>query len=266
MATFEILVGDPLSTVIIHAPHGGMIIPESVRAEIVLNDLELANESVIMADIATDEIARDIYAKSQIKPWVFINTYSRLVIDPERFPDEREEMNAVGMGVVYTKTSDQRTLRRADDVRDRQLVDEYFQPYSDELSDLTSRVLEVNNHVTLLDLHSFAPEALPYELHKNDERPALCLGADEFHTATDLIVRAKAAFASIRPIAINQPFSGTYVPLAHYGVNATVQSLMLEIRKDTYAYGNKDCSEYWVVVESGVDLVNQIQAARTSTK
>ena len=266
MPSFEILPGDPNSTVIIHVPHGGLIIPESVRADIVLTDAELAQETVTMSDIATDQLARAAYAGAGIKPWVFINNYSRLVIDPERFPDEREEMNAVGMGVVYTNTSDQRTLRRPDRERDAKLVDEYFTPYAEALSDLTSRVLEMHQQVTLLDLHSFAPAALPYELHKLDARPALCLGTDDFHTSPKLIGQAQGAFASVGSIAINQPFSGTYVPLAYYQVDAAVQSLMLEIRKDTYAFGDYRAAEYRDVVTACIDLVSRIETNDTSAQ
>lgn len=265
MSAFEILVGDPRSKVIIHVPHGGMIIPDDVRGGIVLNDAELADESVIMADIATDQLARDVYARSGIKPWVFINNLSRLVIDPERFPDEREEMNSVGMGVVYSKTSDQRTLRMPDSERDKRLIDTYFTPYAAALSELTSRVLDVHNQVTILDVHSFAPEALPYELHKASSRPALCLGVDPVHTSDDLVSRARAAFSRMASIAIDEPFSGTYVPLEFYQNTPAVQSLMLEIRKDTYAYGYSDAVEYVTVLQACMDLIDRIQTARAGT-
>ena len=40
---------------------------------------------------------------------------SRLIIDPERFPDDlMETTSEVGMGVIYTRTSDGRVLRDPD--------------------------------------------------------------------------------------------------------------------------------------------------------
>ena len=261
MNSFEILSGDHSSNIIIHVPHGGMIIPGEIRQDIVLADDDLAREIMLMADIATDEIARDIYRKAQIKPWIFINNFSRLVIDPERFPDEREEMNAVGMGAVYTKTSDEKTLRLPDIERDQMLVANYFDPYTIALSALTTQVLGTHEQVTILDLHSYAVEALPYEIHQTSKRPALCLGVDTFHTSEALINTARSVFSALTSIEVDQPFVGTYVPLEYYKKDARVQSLMLELRKDTYAYGDKYAPRYEAVILACVDLLNRIEGA-----
>ncbi len=261
MNSFEILPGDQASNIIIHVPHGGTIIPEDVRRDIVLADDDLTREIKLMADSATDEIARDVYRRAQIKPWIFINNFSRLVIDPERFPDEREEMNTVGMGAVYTKTSDQKTLRLPDSHRDQLLISEYFAPYTAALSSLTTEVLTNHKKVHILDLHSYAVEALPYEIHQVSQRPALCIGIDSFHTSQTLIDNCRAAFASVSSIEIDQPFVGTYVPMEHYKEDARVKSLMLELRKDTYAYGDKKSPQYQDIVLACVDLLNRIEAA-----
>src|SRR5665811_2008707 len=103
--TFEIVLGDASSPYVIHVPHSSTRIPDDVRAQLLLDDDELAEELRLMTDARTDELAA--LAARQVAPrlWLFVNHLSRLVVDPERLPDAHEEMYDVGMGAVYTRTS-----------------------------------------------------------------------------------------------------------------------------------------------------------------
>jgi N-formylglutamate deformylase len=98
---FELVSGDVGSPVILHVPHASSTIPAYIRAGIVLDDAALAAELATMTDAHTDRIALAAAARVTPRPWLFVNRLSRLVVDPERFPDDREEMRAVGMGAVY---------------------------------------------------------------------------------------------------------------------------------------------------------------------
>ena len=111
MTNFETIAGDPESTVVIHVPHGSTEIPSAFVDLFSLGREQLFAEAEIMADLNTDELGKLASRKATIKPWLFINKISRLVFDPERFDDDSEIINSVGMGVVYTKTSDQQVLR-----------------------------------------------------------------------------------------------------------------------------------------------------------
>jgi predicted N-formylglutamate amidohydrolase len=84
----------------------------------------------------------------------------------------------------------------------------------------------------LLDVHSYSHEPLPYELHADGPRPAICLGTDAFHTPPWLLDAAREAFSPLGTVGTDSPFAGTYVPLSRYGTDARVASLMLEIRRD----------------------------------
>lgn len=95
---FEILPGAGASPVILHVPHSSRVIPESVRRAIPWDDRTLERELDHLTDSHTAAIAEAAAAGSAVTPWRFVNGLSRLVVDPERFPDEREEMLAVGMG------------------------------------------------------------------------------------------------------------------------------------------------------------------------
>ena len=226
--------GDPQSHVVIHVPHASRFVPESLLPDFLLDLEGVSAEAKTMADIYTEDLARLVAEKSPRKPWIFENTYSRLVIDPERFPDETEVMNQVGMGVVYSKTSDQRPLRKLSEPDQDLLIDRYFTPYSKALEALVAERLGALGKVLIIDLHSYPVKALPYELYQDSPRPAVCLGVDSFHTPEALIDLARDKMSELGSVEINTPFVGTYVPLKFYGSEPRVQSIMLELRKDTY--------------------------------
>ncbi len=56
---FRVIPGDPRSSVIIHVPHSSRVIPDDVRAGILLDDLALERELNAMTDAYTDVIAED---------------------------------------------------------------------------------------------------------------------------------------------------------------------------------------------------------------
>jgi N-formylglutamate amidohydrolase len=217
--------------VILHVPHSAREIPADVRAGIVLDDGALERELDHIVDAHTAEIAARAAALAEIAPWRFVNRLSRLVVDPERFPDEREEMLAVGMGAVYTRTTHKDVLR-ADDHDPEPLIARYFRPYAQAMTDAVAERLAATGRAVIVDVHSYPAEALPYELHGTGPRPAVCLGTDAFHTPPELVAAARRAFGE--DVALDSPFSGAYVPLEYYGTDPRVSALMVEIRRDTY--------------------------------
>lgn len=233
---FEIVPGDPASSVVLHVPHAARHIPPYERGGILLGDLALEAELDAITDADTDKIALGAAAAAHLKPWIFVNRLSRLVVDPERFPDEREEMNAVGMGAVYERTTQLEVLRVPTDAERAGLIATYFDPYAVALADLVGERLAATGRATVLDVHSYPEVALPYERHGDGARPELCLGTDPFHTPSTLVTSARDAFAAAAgEIGLNSPFAGCYIPLGQYGVNAEVTGLMLEIRRDVVA-------------------------------
>ena len=96
--------------IVLHIPHASMEIPDDVRQSFVVDDAQLRLELLRMTDHFTDELFRvpPAVATSAVYP------VSRLVCDPERFPDDAEEtMAARGMGVIYTQRHDLGPLRKA---------------------------------------------------------------------------------------------------------------------------------------------------------
>jgi N-formylglutamate amidohydrolase len=240
MSAYRTIAGSPHSPVILHVPHGSRRVPDCVRAGILLDDGELAAELDRMTDADTGVIAARAAEAATLAPWIFENLAARLVVDPERFPDEREELRAVGMGAVYTKTAHGAPLRNTDAdfaKHEQQLLDEYFHPYARAMTDLVDDRLAATGRAVIIDVHSYPSAPLPYELHADGARPSLCLGTDAFHTPAWLLDTARAAFGdAVGPdrIELDTPFSGCYVPLKHYGSDSAVSALMLEFRRDTY--------------------------------
>jgi N-formylglutamate deformylase len=183
-----------------------------------------------MTDAHTDLIA----AQAAGAAWLFINRYSRLVVDPERFPDDREEMLAVGMGAVYTRTSHGQQLRPDDPTQVEALLAKHFRPYAGAVTTLVDDRLAATGRAVIIDVHSYPSKALPYELHGAGPRPPVCLGTDSDHTPDALLDAAREAFSGCGGIGVNTPFTGCYVPLKHYRQRSTVTALMVEIRRDTY--------------------------------
>jgi N-formylglutamate amidohydrolase len=233
MPSFELLPGDPGSPVLLHVPHSARAVPADVRAGIVLDDTALERELDHITDAHTAELAARAAVLAQVRPWRFVNRLSRLVVDPERFPDEREEMAAVGMGAVYTRTTHRGELRPAD-TDPEPLLARYFRPYARAMAEAVAGRLAATGRAVIIDVHSYPTEPLPYELHGTGPRPPVCLGTDAFHTPAWLTEAARTAFADMGRTGLDSPFAGTYVPLEFYGADARVAAVMVEIRRDTY--------------------------------
>ncbi|MBL7257920.1 N-formylglutamate amidohydrolase [Paractinoplanes lichenicola] len=228
---FHVLPGDPGSPVILHVPHASRELTERARAGLLPDDAELTDELDNLTDAHTDLIALRAADTAPVRPWIFANGLSRLVVDPERFPDEREEMRAVGMGAVYTHGYAGRRLRPDGEHRD--LLDEHFHPYGEGIEALVTERLAATGRALIVDVHSYPTVALPYELHGDGPRPPVCLGTDDFHTPASLVIAARKAFGGYET-AVDTPFAGAYVPLTYYGKDQRVSALMVEIRRDTY--------------------------------
>ncbi|MFC7244324.1 N-formylglutamate amidohydrolase [Catellatospora aurea] len=230
---FQVGQGDASSPVILHVPHASRQISGPARASIALDDTALLTELDRMTDAHTDVIAARAAEAARVRPWMFVNEWSRLVVDPERFPDEREEMAAVGMGAVYTHTSHGQRLRPDDPAFAQRLLDAHFHPYAQGMTDLVDERLAATGRAIVVDVHSYPALALPYELHGDGPRPQICLGTDLAHTPPWLRDAAAEAFAGYE-VGFDTPFAGCYVPLKHYGIDDRVSALMVEIRRDTY--------------------------------
>lgn len=220
--------------IIVHIPHSSTSIPPRYRQEICLDEAELASELLAMTDRYTDRLFGQA---TRYGATLFVNGVSRLVMDPERFPDDHEEpMAAKGMGAVYVSTSDGRPLRAASfgAINRQQVMDELYWPYSNALQNVVAGQIDQFGTCLVIDAHSFPSLALPYE-DEDLARPDICFGYDVFHEPQEL--RGILQIACDREgltVAHNQPFSGSYVPAHYYLQDRRVKSMMIEVNRSLY--------------------------------
>lgn len=236
MEPFEILEPPPsvpLRAWVGHIPHAGLAIPADIRAGITLDDAALRRQQVLLTDHLTDRLFDWLPGAGAT---TFINRTSRLVVDPERFPDDTQEpMAARGQGAVYTRTTDGDPMRPDDPVARAALMARFFTPYHVALTALVERTLERHGRCLIIDGHSFGTVPLPSEHDQAPDRPDICLGTDPTHTPEPLFAALDGAFRDAGfTVKRDSPFAGSLVPLAHHGRDRRVTTVMLEIRRGLY--------------------------------
>jgi N-formylglutamate amidohydrolase len=224
---FRVIDNSARTSVILHAPHGGRHIPPEHVGSYLISLAALEAEKDAMTDHFTDTLVSAVTGASAV-----INGMSRFAVDVERFPDESEEMNAVGMGVLYTHGSRRQEIRRVTAADEAPLL-AFFDEYSRRFTELVDSTLAVHGRAVIIDVHSYPERELPYELHGGGPRAPLCIGSEPFH-APDAFLRAVTESFDHLESRANTPFAGSYVPLKHYSTDARVSSVMLEIRRDVY--------------------------------
>ena len=85
--TFEIISQGERSRIplIVHIPHSSVFIPEDERLTFCHSDLELNDELLRMTDRYTDDLFSEAI---KLGGTLFVNRVSRLVCDPELYPEE----------------------------------------------------------------------------------------------------------------------------------------------------------------------------------
>lgn len=219
--------------VVLHIPHSGTVIPDDLRPDFAIPPEEIERELLLMTDWHTERLFRNALPGAE----AVVFPVSRLVVDPERFPDDaREPMAALGMGAVYHSRQDGTPLLRPGLPAERReaVMRRFYQPHHAALAAAVGRALEGRGRCLVIDGHSFPSRPLPYE-DSARRRPEICLGTDPFHTPPALAAAARTAFkAEGFETAFDEPFAGALVPEASYGRDARVVALMIELRRDLY--------------------------------
>lgn len=255
--SFEV-VGVPTIPLIGHVPHAGTAVPQDVGAHLTISSNEINAEISRITDHHTDRLFHSIVELGGV---MFVNRLSRLVIDPERFREDRvEPMAARGAGAVYEVTSDLKRLRRPLSEEERQsLLQRYYDPYALAMTDLVASTLALHGCATIVDCHSFPTVPLAYAASSSLDRPEICIGTDPFHTP-DHIVEGLLKLCHDKRVEarVNQPYSGCYVPGRFFHREPRVTAVMIEVRRDLYM-DEQSCqpSQRWTETKSLIDEMLQ---------
>lgn len=230
-----------MANMILHVPHGSTAIPEKYRDTLLLSDDELTRELNAMTDAWTNTLFP--MTKHEHKRIVF--PYSRLVCDVERFRDDiNEPMSEVGMGAVYTHTSQGKLLRSRLTWEAREaILTEVYDPHHAALKAEVDKILENQDYCLIVDCHSFPTPREPFVVVPQRERPQICIGTDDYHTPRGLLESLRDFFEYRGfSVGLNDPYDGCIVPTSIYRQDSRVKSVMIEVRRDLYmdeATGNR---------------------------
>lgn len=219
--------------VVVHIPHASLEVPPDVAATFLLEPEVLEHELLVMTDRYTDEL---FALPSSLATTVTFRA-SRLVVDPERFTDDAlEPMAQKGMGVVYTRTSTGRPLRRPPSLDERRhLLACFYEPHHAELTTVVEGALVAHDKCLVLDGHSFPTRALHFEYDQAPDRPDICIGTDKSHTPNWLRDVAVRAFEQAGwSVAVDRPYAGALVPMRFYQKDARVSAMMVEVKRGLY--------------------------------
>jgi len=242
------------SSTILHIPHSSSFIPPEYRKKFLLTEEELRSELLRMTDWYTDELFAPHGDMMVVRFGI-----SRIVLDPERFEDDSQEiMFSRGMGIIYTKTSKGVALRNSPGAEERaKLIRTFYRPHHETIEKSVGIALANAGAALVIDCHSFPSKPSPYELCQNPERPQICIGTDDYHTPswlTDLAVTwcRNAGLTT----AINRPFAGALVPAKHYRRDNRVLSIMIEVNRSLYM--NEETGERSTSFQSCTDSLRSL--------
>jgi len=229
-------------TFIFHIPHSSTKIPFNTGFNVDVMQKEID----LLTDWATDKIfdGADI-----IK---IVPQFSRVFCDVERLKDEDEEMFAKGRGFFYTHTDNGNILRENINNIKEKIFNDYYLPHHNLFNSEVQKKLNKYDAVNIIDCHSFSDIPFKSDLNQNTNRPDICLGVDEFHTPKYLLNYIKNIFEKENlTVDINNPYSGTIVPIEHYQKNNKIHSIMIEINRKLYMENN-------TVIDKKVKSLNKI--------
>lgn len=217
---------DFLQSVLLHIPHSSALIPDYTGF---VNIKKVEDEINLLTDHATDLI----FNVEGIDNITF--PYSRVFCDVERLDDENETMFEFGRGYFYTNSDNGVILRNDINGIKENVYTNYYLPHHTKLNNNINTKLKETGLCYIIDCHSFSDSPFKTDIIKDGKRPDVCIGIDAYHTPKWLEDYIRQSFIKHGfDVSINDPYSGTIIPLEHYNKNENVKGIMIEINRKLY--------------------------------
>ena len=228
---------------ILHVPHSSTNIP---FFDGYIDDKEkITKEIEKLTDWYTDDLFTTETDDKIITP------FSRIFCDVERFSDDsQEEMSKFGMGMLYEKFDNGDKLRTVTSKLRKSILENYYSKHHDKLLHFVKTSLKEKNECLIVDCHSFPNETLNCAVNKSTFRPDFNIGTDSFHTPKKLITISKIEWEELGySLGVDEPYSGSIVPMMYYKKDHRVKSIMLEINRKLYLSGMEKSDGYYKTKE-----------------
>ena len=231
-----------LNSIVLHIPHSSYYIPTKYLKN--YTNLDIVQSEI---KLLTDHATQKIFNLKNITQIRF--KYNRIFCDVERLPDQQEEMFPYGRGFYYTHTDDGSLLRNEND---KKIVENIYNKYHQQFTNIVNDKINTIGFATIIDCHSFNDIPFKTDIHQELPRPDFCIGTNDYHTPKYLQNKIVNSLTQLGySVTINQPYTGTIVPLAFYLKNDKVNSIMIEINRKLYMENN-------IVIPQKVKHLHQI--------
>lgn len=215
-----------MNNILIHVPHSSLYIPEEYCRTALISPEELDEENRLVCDSGIIELIPPVLNENTL-----IFPYSRLYCDVERFRDDSEPMNALGMGYVYTHDTRGREIFRPT-AGHRAAVDCIYDEHHSQLDERVSGILDTYGSCIIIDLHSYSEEMVD-RLFGYDNCPDVCIGTEREYYSSEIVEGLISICHGLGlSTELNYPYSGSIIPNRYLGsCGSGIVSVMLEINK-----------------------------------
>lgn len=231
---FEIRQG--ATPMLVHTPHAGRLVPDGFDRTRLTDPAMFDQTCEQVRDRHADTLGLMIAAR--LDATIMLDHTTRMWCDPERYPDDREEMNKAGMGVIPTRDIDGHPLYKpgqAPGMRERgQRFRLLYTPWHRMLQAQCRTMLDTYGRCTIIDVHTHPREPRPFEPHADQPRAQTIIGHNNDPASRAIGARAAALLMGRGlTVGVNTAHRGAITPDGIHDIR--LASIMVETRWDTAA-------------------------------